>query len=226
MGAYGGLDIVEVIALQQVPRLDAVVAADRIDRVMSARQRSDGRQKDFQEIVVSAACRLAARASAPQPLADHNRLLADDFAAVVVDPRENDLARLHGLETELDERVFRNCRLEIRREDFLAVYGAGKSVQNLARDDFSLGVSALSRFHHVLNEGLNLNNISSSGFLLVELDARFDGHGHIPFIGLICWEPAARSATAAPNRDPHVFSAYIERAVAHLCDGDDILLRA
>ena len=66
-------------------------------------------------------------------------------------------------------------RLEIGREDFLAVHRGGELVEDLARDHLAVGALALAGFHDVRDERLHLDEVALLGFLLVELDARFDG---------------------------------------------------
>src|SRR3954470_2153258 len=153
---------------------------------------------------------------------DRDLLLGRDLRAVVVDPGEGEGAALLGLELELHVGIGRDRRLEVGREERLAVELDGELVDDLARNDRAGAVAALPRLHDVRNEGLDLDEVALLGGLLVEADAGLHvchGKNPVPVRGRA---PGA-SAAAAADRDLDELRVGENRAVVHLGEGNDVL---
>jgi hypothetical protein len=76
------------------------------------------------------------------PSRDRKRLFPDDLRSIVIDPGQHDRAGFLRPKLELDVRIGGDRRLEINREDFLAVDRAGELVEDLAGDGVAARILA------------------------------------------------------------------------------------
>src|SRR5215510_11662793 len=87
----------------------------------------------------------------------------DDLVAAILDPGELEFARPRHLHEEGQKRVGGDAGLQVGLEHLITGKARRKEIDDVARDDLAVRVLALTRFHDMGDQGLDLDQVARFG---------------------------------------------------------------